>query len=244
MYQSLRCLTIAAPLAVATLCIAPSRAHAQPAPAAACVGAGVLVVDAYAADPVAARAALDALASASGTQPLFGAQPVRQMEGGLAKEHFVVAYKFSCAADATAVLRSPGWAAFTSTLQSSPAQRLTVFSPDPGHVEPSPATASCKRPAYFVLKGQVSDPPAYFRYLKALVGSGLLARHQMRREVVMPGREVRLALDGPSFGPGEFFEILRFPCADEANRFWDSPEYRAMVALRAGAIKVDAWLYE
>ena len=40
---------------------------------------------------------------------------------------------------------------------------------------------------------------------------GLLARHQMRREVVMPGREVRLALDGPSFGPGEFFEILRFP---------------------------------
>ena len=244
MHRRTRRPLLAAWLALATLGLAPPLAAAQPAPAAACVGAGVLVVDAYAADPAAARATLDALAAASGTPPLFGARPVRLMEGGLPKEHFIAAYKFACAADATAVLRSPGWAKFTSTLLASPAQRLTVFSPDPGHVEASPVTASCKRPAYFVLKGQVSDTAGYFRYLKTLVGSGLLARHQMRREVVMPGREVRLALDGPSFGPGEFFEILRFPCAEEANAFWDSPAYREMVAMRAGAIKVDAWLYE
>lgn len=244
MVRPLPCLPRAALFAVAAWCFAPSQADAQPAPATACVGAGVLVADAYAADPAAARAALDALAAAGGARPLFGAPPLRVLEGGLPKEHFIAAYKFPCAADATAVLRSAGWAKLTASLQASPAQRLTVFSPDPGHVEASPATASCNRPAYFVLKGLVSDSPGYFRYLKALVGSGLLVRHQMRREVVMPGREVRLALDGPSFGPGEFFEILRFPCADEAARFWDSPEYRALVALRAGTIKVDAWLYE
>ena len=244
MDRPFRCLPRAALLALATLCAVPSQADAQPAPAAACVGAGVLVVDAYAAEPAVARVALDALAAAGGARPLFGAQPLRVLEGGLPKEHFIAAYKFACAADATAVLRSASWAKWTSSLQASPVQRLTVFSPDPGHVEASPATASCNRPAYFVLKGLVSDSPGYFRYLKALVGSGLLVRHQMRREVVMPGREVRLALDGPSFGPGEFFEILRFPCADEATKFWDSQEYRALVALRAGTIKVDAWLFE
>lgn len=235
---------LAALLALALLGIPPGLAMAQPSPASACNDAGVLVVDAYSTDDAAARAALDALAAASGTRPLFGTRPLRVLEGGLAPEHFVAAYKFACAADATAALRCPGWANVAGKLQASPAQRLTVFMPDPGHVEPSPATASCNKPAYFVLKGQVSDAPGYFRYLKALVTSGLLTRHQMRREVVMPGREVRLATDGPSFGPGEFFEILRFPCADEVARFWDSPEYRALVAMRAGTIKVVAWLYE
>lgn len=211
---------------------------------AACTEAATLVVDAYAADPAAARSALDTLALAGGSRPLYGGTLLRQMEGGLPAGHFIAAYKFACSADAKAVLQGPGWARVAATLLPSPAQRITVFQPDPGHVEASPATATCQRPAYFVLKGQVSDSPGYFRYLKALVASGLLARHGVRREVVMPGREVRLATEGPSFGPGEFFEILRFPCAEEASKFWDSPEYRAVAALRTGAVRIDAWLHE
>ena len=126
----------------------------------------------------------------------------------------------------------------------SPAQRLTVFAPDPDHVRPSPASGDCRRPAYFLLKGRVSDAPGYFAYLRALVASGLLQKHDYRREVVMPGREVRLTTVGPSFEKGEFFEILRFPCAERAQAFWSSPEYREIVKLREGKMIANAVLFE
>lgn len=65
----------------------------------------------------------------------------------------------------------------------------------------------------------------------------------MRREVIMPGTEVRFSWVGESFGPGEFFEILRFPCAAEIEQLWNSTEYRAIVPLRTGAMRADVWLY-
>lgn len=230
--------------ALLTLWLAPGAAawatDASPAP---CAQAGTLVIDAYSADPPATRAALDALATGAGVRALFSAAPARVLEGALPQDHFVAAYKFDCAQAALDAMRGPAWERLMGSLRAAPAQRLTVFAPAQGHNEPSPATAACQQPAYFVLKGRVTDVPGYFVYLRALSASGLLARHGYRREVVMDQSERRLARSGPSFEPGEFFEILRFPCRAEAERFWFSAEYRELVTLREGRMTADVLLY-
>lgn len=223
--------------------LAAGPADSSPGLAGNCGPAATLVIDADAARPSAVRAALKAFAKENRVKPLLAATPRRTLEGGLGKTHFVAAYKFKCQSEAKAAMAGPGWQRVTAALAPAPRQRITLFASDPDHVTPSPTSKSCNRPAYFVLKGQVSDPKRYFGYLRALTGSGLLQKHGMRREVIMPGTEVRLSWVGESFGPGEFFEILRFPCAAEIERFWNAPEYRAIVPLRTGAMHADVWLY-
>lgn len=212
-------------------------------PADSCGKAATLVIDAYAGKPERTRRALKTFAADNRLTPLLGAKPEKLLEGGIDGGHFVAAYKFRCQTDAAKAMSGAAWQGVTATLLVSPRQRITLFTSDPDHLTPSPASKTCNRSAFFVLKGQVSDPKRYFAYLRALSGSGILQKHGMRREVVMPGTEVRLSWTGDSFGPGEFFEILRFPCEAEIERFWYSPEYRAIVPLRAGAMHADIWLY-
>jgi Domain of unknown function (DUF1330) len=243
-------MTLAAGLALVAVALAQTAGAgagtAEPVRAATpgCGPAGVLVIDAITADRAATQAALDALAVATGTQPLFDSGSGRPLENPLPADHFFASYKFACGSAAVEATRSPAWERLMGTLRPTPAQRLTVFMADPDHVQPSQATGECRRPAYFLLKGRVSDAPGYFAYLRALVASGLLQAHDVRREVVMPQREVRLSTVGPSFDPGEFFEILRFPCAASAQAFWDSPQYREIVTLREGKMVANAVLFE
>lgn len=231
----------AAALGLATS--AQASETASTVPLDECGKAATLVIDAYAAKPARTRAALRAFSAESRLVPLLAAKPKRLLEGGIDGGHFVAAYKFKCQTHATKAMAGSAWQRLTVTLAPAQSQRITLFASDPDHLTPSPSSRSCNRPAYFVLKGQVSDPKRYFGYLRALTGSGLLQKHGMRREVIMPGTEVRLSWIGESFGPGEFFEILRFPCAAEIEQFWNSAEYRAIVPLRAGAMHADVWLY-
>lgn len=224
---------------------ANSNAQFKPSSQAkACSVPATLVVDAYANSAKSTRTALRAFARGTGAKPLFGDPPFRNLEGGLSPDHFIAAYKFACNEDAQAALAGEAWQAVMGTLKPSIYQRITVFASDKDHSNPSPSSPSCNRPAYFVLKGLVSDTPRYFEYLKALVGSGLLARFEMRREVVMSGPDNKLVTIGHSFSKGEFFEILRFPCAQKAEEFWNSPEYRSIVPLRVGAMRADVWVYD
>jgi uncharacterized protein (DUF1330 family) len=224
--------------------LAEAVADAAANATSACGGPAILVIDAYAQKPGATQKAVREFSARSGIRPLIGYHPKLVLEGGIGGNHLITAYKAGCRATIDAAMESKSWNSLLASLAPNPAQRITVFMPDPDNSTPSRRTASCKRPAYFVLKGKVSNPASYFDYLRALVKSGLLAKHGYNREVVMPGREVRLAWKGESFAPGEFFEILRFPCKQELTNFWNSPEYRAIVPLRIGAVRVDAWLYE
>lgn len=247
----LRCGIAAAILSLAGL-VTPAHAQSttptdvmSPSPQTeACSTAVTLAIDAYTANPASTRSALRAFARAAGTKRLFGDAPALNLEGGLSPDHFVAVYKFPCLNKAKAAMSGAAWQAVLGSLKPSIYQRITVFASDKDHTNPSSASAACSRPAYFVLKGLVSDTPRYFEYLKALGASGILARYDVRREVVMNGQGNLLETVGTGYSKGEFFEILRFPCAQKAKEFWNSPEYRSLVPLRVGAMRADAWVYE
>jgi uncharacterized protein (DUF1330 family) len=83
-------------------------------------------------------------------------------------------------------------------------------------------------PAYVLVDAKVTDPAQYEEYRK--VAPAAIARYG-GRYLVRGGATT--VLEG-EWQPNRIV-VLEFPDADAARRFYDSPEYRAARALRAGA---------
>jgi uncharacterized protein (DUF1330 family) len=83
-------------------------------------------------------------------------------------------------------------------------------------------------PAYVLVDATVTDPALYEEY--RTVAPAAIARYG-GRYLVRGGATT--VLEG-EWQPNRIV-VLEFPDADAARRFYDSPEYRAARALRAGA---------
>jgi uncharacterized protein (DUF1330 family) len=83
-------------------------------------------------------------------------------------------------------------------------------------------------PAYVLVDAKVTDPAQYEEYRK--VAPAAIAKYG-GRYLVRGGATT--VLEG-GWQPNRIV-VLEFPDADAARRFYDSPEYRAARALRAGA---------
>ena len=83
-------------------------------------------------------------------------------------------------------------------------------------------------PAYVLVDAKVTDPAQYEEYRK--VAPAAIARYG-GRYLVRGGATT--VLEG-EWQPNRIV-VLEFPDGDAARRFYDSPEYRAARALRAGA---------
>jgi uncharacterized protein (DUF1330 family) len=83
-------------------------------------------------------------------------------------------------------------------------------------------------PAYVLVDAKVTDPAQYEEYRK--VAPAAIARYG-GRYLVRGGATT--VLEG-EWQPNRIV-VLEFPDADAARRFYESPEYRAARALRAGA---------
>ena len=83
-------------------------------------------------------------------------------------------------------------------------------------------------PAYVLVDAKVTDPVQYEEYRK--VAPAAIARYG-GRYLVRGGATT--VLEG-EWQPNRIV-VLEFPDADAARRFYESPEYRAARALRAGA---------
>jgi uncharacterized protein (DUF1330 family) len=83
-------------------------------------------------------------------------------------------------------------------------------------------------PAYVLVDAKVTDPSQYEEYRK--VAPAAIARYG-GRYLVRGGATT--VLEG-EWQPNRIV-VLEFPDGDAARRFYESPEYRAARALRAGA---------
>jgi uncharacterized protein (DUF1330 family) len=83
-------------------------------------------------------------------------------------------------------------------------------------------------PAYVLVDAKVTDPAQYEEYRK--VAPAAIARYG-GRYLVRGGATT--VLEG-EWQPNRIV-VLEFPDGDAARRFYESPEYRAARALRAGA---------
>jgi len=86
-------------------------------------------------------------------------------------------------------------------------------------------------PAYVVVDGEVTDPARYDQYKEAAPAA--IARYG-GRYLVRGGTTAILEGDWQPMR----VVILEFPSLAAAKEFYDSPEYRAARALRAGAAKM------
>jgi uncharacterized protein (DUF1330 family) len=92
-------------------------------------------------------------------------------------------------------------------------------------------------PAYLLVDGEVIDPTRYENYKK--LAPPAIAKHG-GRYLVRGGATQQLEGD---WQPKRIV-VLEFPDADAARRFYDSPEYRAARAERAGAARMNIILVE
>lgn len=92
-------------------------------------------------------------------------------------------------------------------------------------------------PAYVLVDCEVTDPVRYENYKK--LAPGAIAKYG-GRYLVRGGATTLLEGD---WRPNRIV-VLEFPDADAARRFFDSPEYRAARAERAGAANMKMLLVE
>ncbi len=92
-------------------------------------------------------------------------------------------------------------------------------------------------PAYCVGQIRVKDAAAWEEY-RSRVGATVA---QYGGQVLFRGRRSRVLAGGEV---PELVVSLRFESATEANRWHDSPEYQALLPLRARAAEVKLVLYE
>ena len=85
-------------------------------------------------------------------------------------------------------------------------------------------------PAYLIARVEISDPGQYAEYIAA--APAVVAQHGGR--FVVRGGEVT-TLEGPASDAR--WVVVEFPSTEAAKTFYDSPEYTAARALRAGAAK-------
>jgi uncharacterized protein (DUF1330 family) len=86
--------------------------------------------------------------------------------------------------------------------------------------------------AYVLVDCEVTDPVRYEQY--KTLAQAAIARYG-GRYLVRGGEAV--TLEG-NWTPGRIV-VLEFPALDDAKRFYDSPEYRAARAARAGIATMD-----
>ena len=86
--------------------------------------------------------------------------------------------------------------------------------------------------AYIVVDGEVTDPVRYEAYKK--LAQAAIAKHGGRYLVC--GGETSV-LEG-AWQPHRIV-VLEFPSAKAIKRFYASPEYRAAIALREGAARMN-----
>jgi len=91
--------------------------------------------------------------------------------------------------------------------------------------------------AYLLVDCEVTDPVRYENYKK--LAPAAIARYG-GRYLARGGATTRLEGD---WRPNRIV-VLEFPDADTARRFYDSPEYRAARAERAGAANMKMLLVE
>lgn len=94
-------------------------------------------------------------------------------------------------------------------------------------------------PAYLIAELEITDPDSYARYRAET--PGVIACHGGR--FLVRGGAAELKEGGPA--PGRLV-VVEFPDLETARRFYDSPEYRAILPLRQGASRgrlllVEGW---
>ncbi len=233
---------IAALLFGATVASANSPS-AEPTPAAACNQPVFLVLDAQSNRPRQVDKAARALARDLGTKPLFDSAPTSVLEGDLANSVLVV-LPLACAERVDGIEKRRSWRRLLAQTQDTATRRAMVFAADPAHLDPTPATAGCSRDAWLGFKGWVSNRDQYFGFLRQVGQTKILDRYGAVRVVVMnrPGIVVREL--GAPFVQGEYFELLRFPCAQRVRDLWQSAEFQQLAELRKGAVTVKAGTFE
>jgi uncharacterized protein (DUF1330 family) len=115
-------------------------------------------------------------------------------------------------------------------------QTLAAFQ---GHRSDAPQTRlkEMTMAAYLLVDCEVTDPVRYENYKK--LAPAAIARYG-GRYLARGGATTRLEGD---WRPNRIV-VLEFPDADTARRFYDSPEYRAARAERAGAANMKMLLVE
>lgn len=235
-----------APLAIgAVLLAAPSWAAEAPTVAATadCNQPAFLVLDARSQQPRKVDAAARALARELGTKPLFKVAPISVLEGEFSNA-VLVTLPLACPQQADAVEQRKSWQRLIALTEDSPDRRAMVFAADPDHANPSPVVPGCTRDAWLGFKGLVSDRDRYFAFLRQIGQSKILDRYGATRVVVMnrPGIVVREI--GAPFAAGEYFELLRFPCAQKMRDLWTSAEFQQLAEMRKGVVTVKAGTFE
>jgi uncharacterized protein (DUF1330 family) len=97
------------------------------------------------------------------------------------------------------------------------------------------AGPACDAPVRMLVHGEINDREAFIKYITALRESGLYERTGGYYEAITPPLEVFEGEPPKTRG----VVISRFPCLEAARSFWNSPEYREIVKLRAGAAKFE-----
>jgi uncharacterized protein (DUF1330 family) len=91
--------------------------------------------------------------------------------------------------------------------------------------------------AYIIAQVRIDDPERYAEYRAGVPAA--VAKYGGRFLVRGPRVEV---LEGRH--DGRRVVVLEFPSMAELRRFWDSPEYSALRALRQSASEGDLWAVE
>jgi uncharacterized protein (DUF1330 family) len=102
---------------------------------------------------------------------------------------------------------------------------------------PTTATKETRMPAYLLVDSTVTDPERYERYKQL---APLAIAKFGGRYLVRGGEATRLEGD---WQPNRIV-VLEFPDAQTARRFYESPEYSAARAERAGAANMNMVLVE
>ena len=88
-------------------------------------------------------------------------------------------------------------------------------------------------PAYCIFHIEVTDPNKYRDYAAAVPAT--IAKYG--GEYLVRGGEFQV-LEGVAPAPRTV--VLKFPCVEQARRWYDSVEYQAPRAIRQGAARTDA----
>lgn len=235
---------VAASLSLGAAMLAtPAWAAGAPAAGAACNEPAFLVLDGRSDQPRQVDRASRTLARELGTRPLFKASPTAVLEGQFAKA-ILVTLPLACPRQADQVEHRRSWQRLLALTEDSPDRRAMVFAADPAHANPSPAAKGCTGDAWLGFKGLVSDRDRYFAFLRQIGQSKILDRYGATRVVVMnrPGIVVREI--GAPFAAGEYFELLRFPCAQRMHDLWNSDEFKTLAQMRQGVVTIKAGTFE
>jgi uncharacterized protein (DUF1330 family) len=98
--------------------------------------------------------------------------------------------------------------------------------------------AACADPVLMLVHGEIFDRGAFGAYVGALAESGLYAKFQGYYRAISPVIDV---FEGEP-PPGRGVVLARFPCAEAARAFWNSPQYAQIKQLRHDAARFEVVL--